>query len=43
MRKLIFAAVMCLGAAACQTPQQSAGTQQVLLPVRLSEALSEPS
>ena len=26
MRKIIFAAVMCLGATACQTPQQSAGT-----------------
>jgi uncharacterized protein YcfJ len=26
MRKLIIAAVLCLGAAACQTPQQSAGT-----------------
>ena len=26
MRKLIIAAVLCLGVAACQTPQQSAGT-----------------
>jgi hypothetical protein len=26
MRKLIFAAAVCLVAAACQTPQQSAGT-----------------
>jgi uncharacterized protein YcfJ len=26
MRKLIFTALICLGAAACQTPQQSAGT-----------------
>jgi uncharacterized protein YcfJ len=26
MRKLIFAAVVCLAATACQTPQQSAGT-----------------
>ena len=26
MRKLIFAALICVGAAACQTPQQSAGT-----------------
>jgi hypothetical protein len=43
MRKLIIAAVLCLGAAACQTPQQSAGQQQVLLPARFSEAQSVPS
>src|SRR5215203_4455839 len=26
MRKLMFTVLICLGAAACQTPQQSAGT-----------------